>query len=88
MCGGWIIGGEEWQLRKIDEWFSFDLDNLKLIFDLNNWEIIVNVWECGKLLNLKIWYLISFSQLFYRNIDFIFSVVRFFEFKDVKFFDC
>lgn len=87
MCGAWITGGEEWQLRKTDEWLSLDLDNLKLTLDLNNWETTVNVWECGKLLNLKTWYLISSSQLSYRNIDLISSVVRFFELKDVKSFD-
>lgn len=87
MCGGWITGGEEWQPRKTDEWLSLDLDNLKLTLDLNNWETTVNVWECGKLLNLKTWHLISSSQLSYRNIDLISSVVRFFELKDVKSFD-
>ena len=56
-----------------DEWNSLDLDNLKLTLGQNNWDTIVSVRECGKLLNLKRWHLISSSR-----IDLTFHVVRFF----------
>lgn len=88
--GLWKKSGSQEKKKKTDEWISLNLNNLKLTLGLTNWETTVSIWECGKLLNLKTWHLISFSQLSYRNIDLISSVVRFFEFKekDIKSCDC